>query len=58
MNDFDKLQKVFPKLPLNVKEDIEKRLTDWLTSGGSLGDPYVGQQLRYAENVIKSMENK
>lgn len=35
-------------LPLRVIHDIDKRITDWLALGGTLEDPYVKQQFRYA----------
>ena len=44
------------KLPTHVQEDINKRMSDWLESGGTLEDPYIQQQYRYAENVLNSAE--
>ena len=43
---------VYYDLPLDVIQDIDKRITDWLASGGTLEDPYVKQQFRYAENYL------
>ena len=45
-------------LPLRVIHDIDKRITDWLASGGTLEDPYVKQQFRYAEKVVESLNKK
>lgn len=45
-------------LPLRVLHDIDKRITDWLASGGTLEDSYVKQQFRYAEKVIESLNKK
>lgn len=36
-------------IPTAVLEDINKRIIDWLASGGKEEDPYIQQQLRYAE---------
>ena len=41
------------KLPVVVIKDIEKRITDWLATGGSEDDPYIRQQFRYAENFLR-----
>lgn len=41
------------KLPVEVIRDIEKRITDWLATGGSKDDPYIKQQFRYAENFLR-----
>lgn len=41
------------RLPAEVIRDIEKRITDWLATGGSEDDPYIKQQFRYAENFLR-----
>lgn len=41
------------RLPVEVIRDIEKRITDWLATGGSKDDSYIKQQFRYAENFLK-----
>lgn len=41
------------KLPVEVVRDIEKRITDWLATGGVEDDPYIKQQFRYAENFLR-----
>lgn len=46
------------KLPLEVLQDIDKRIGDWLASGGKEDDPYVWQQLRYAQGVSELMERR
>lgn len=46
------LNKYTDYLPTAVVEDINKRVTDWLCSGGSVKDPYIKQQLRFAESVL------
>jgi hypothetical protein len=49
-----RLNKIAHKLPLFVLQDIHKRIGDWLASGGSEEDPYIEQQLRYAERFVKN----
>jgi len=39
-------------LPTAAVRDIEKRITDWLASGGSAEDDFIKQQFRYAENLL------
>jgi hypothetical protein len=47
------LNKNLNKLPIQAIEDINKRITDWMScEGNSIDDPYIKQQLRYAENLI------
>ena len=41
------------RLPVEVVRDIEKRITDWLATGGNEDDPYIKQQFRYAENFLR-----
>lgn len=38
-------------IPVEVIQDIDKRISDWLASGGKREDPYIKQQFRYAERV-------
>lgn len=45
-------------LPAPVIQDIDKRISDWLASGGSIEDSYIKQQYRYAENVINFYLNR
>ncbi|MGG3920998.1 DUF6877 family protein [Geobacillus thermodenitrificans] len=48
-----RLNEIAHKLPLLVLQDIHKRIGDWLASGGREEDPYIEQQLRYAERFVK-----
>lgn len=41
-------------LPFEALQDIDKRIGDWLASGGSYDDGYIKQQFRYAERFLKS----
>lgn len=50
------LSKVPNEVSLLVLTDINKRITDWLSSGGKEEDPYIEQQVRYAENIAKAYE--
>ena len=46
------------KLPIAVWEDINKRIMDWIASGGKEEDQYVQRQIEYAEKVHRLMEGK
>lgn len=50
----DDLYSNLNKLPSIVVQDIDRRITDWLASGGKNTDAYIKQQFRYAENVMNS----
>lgn len=52
----EKLQEIYTFLPLEVMQDIDKRVGDWLASGGGEDDSYIYQQLRYAERIIDLLE--
>lgn len=53
INTIDDLNKNLNKLPTEAIADIDKRITDWMSQEGtSINDPYIKQQLRYAENLI------
>lgn len=52
-NPIREIAKIAHQLPLAVLQDINKRITDWMASGGKEDDPYIEQQLRFAQNVIK-----
>jgi len=41
-------------VPHEVLVDIDKRIGDWLASGGSYDDGYIKQQFRYAERFLKA----
>lgn len=58
MNPILEIYALGPKLPFEVLVDIDKRIGDWLLSGGKHDDPYVWQQLRYAQGVSELMERR
>lgn len=41
-------------VPEYVLNDINKRITDWLASGGTMEDDYIKQQYRYVERYLNS----
>jgi len=51
MNPLEEINKLAHLLPLEVLQDIDKRVTDWLAAGGEDNDSYIKQQLRYARHV-------
>ncbi|MEW9167009.1 DUF6877 family protein [Bacillus pacificus] len=53
MTYLQQINEISSKLPLWVLQDIDNRVRDWLASGGDENDPYIGQQLRFAQNYLK-----
>lgn len=49
----DRLSELADQLPFEVIIDIKTRMGDYVLSGGKLNDPYMWQQIRFAENWIK-----
>lgn len=58
MGPIEKLNAIAHKIPIVALEDINGRIKDWIVSGGKESDPYIHQQLRYAENIINYQEDK
>lgn len=58
MSAMDKLASISHLLPLAVLEDVNQRCGDWLATGGNEDDPYIHQQLSFANNYIKFQEGK
>ncbi|MED1787602.1 hypothetical protein P4V47_08790 [Brevibacillus laterosporus] len=54
MTYLEQLNKIAGHLPLDVLLDINQRIGAWLASGGKEDDPYIQQQLRFAERFLKS----
>jgi len=57
-NYLNEIAKISTQIPFEVLQDIDKRCTDWIASGGKESDPYIKQQLTYAKNVKERMINK
>lgn len=62
MNYFERISIALDKLPneiaLKVGTDIDKRIADWLSTGGKEDDGYIMQQVIYAESVVVVYEKK
>ena len=41
-------------IPPHILEDVNKRITDWLASGGNIEDNYIKQQLDYLDKIVKT----
>ncbi|PPB10888.1 DUF6877 family protein [Brevibacillus laterosporus] len=54
MTYLEQIAKITGQLPLEVLLDINQRIGDWLASGGKEDDPYIQQQLRFAEGFLES----
>lgn len=54
INNIDDLINNAHKIPFAALQDIDKRIGDWLASGGNYEDGYIKQQFRYAENIINA----
>nr|WP_187351576.1 DUF6877 family protein [Brevibacillus laterosporus] len=52
MSYLEQINKIAGKLPLEVLDDFNKRIGDWFASGGKEDDPYIQQQLRFAERFL------
>lgn len=54
MNALHEIIQISHKLPLTVLQDINQRIGDWLAMGGKEDDPYIEQQLRFAQRFVVS----
>ncbi|WP_278250690.1 DUF6877 family protein [Pseudogracilibacillus auburnensis] len=41
MSPIQEINKLANQLPLEILQDINKRITDWLATGGNADDPYI-----------------
>lgn len=41
-------------IPLSVLQDVDKRISDWLATGGKEDDPYIQRQIKYLKRVEKA----
>lgn len=55
-NPIEEITSIAHLLPIEVLEDVNKRIGDWLASGGIDNDPYIYQQLRFAKRFVKDGE--
>lgn len=53
ISPMEKIIRLAPQLLLEVLQDINQRIGDWLASGGNEDDPYIEQQYRYAKRFVK-----
>lgn len=53
VNPMEEITRISNRLPLPVLQDIDKRIGDWLASGGKETDAYIEQQLRFAQRFIE-----
>lgn len=51
---FRALEKLPDSIAMPALKDITNRISDWLSAGGNADDPYIAQQVRYAENLAKN----
>lgn len=46
------ISKLSCELPVPVLEDVNKRITDWIASGGKEDDSYIKRQYEYCIRVL------
>lgn len=56
MKPIEKINELADRIPAVALEDINHRISDWISSGGKESDPYIHQQLRYTENIVAQQE--
>ncbi|HGM1518742.1 TPA: DUF6877 family protein, partial [Clostridioides difficile] len=39
-------------IPFGILSDVDRRICDWMATGGNEDDAYIKQQYRYVENFI------
>ncbi|HCD07674.1 MAG TPA: hypothetical protein DEQ50_05320 [Lactobacillus sp.] len=55
LNAWEKVQDL---LPVQVRDDLYHRMTDWMMMGGKFGDRYMWSQIDYANKVIENQNKK
>lgn len=55
MSPINEIAKIAHQIPFEALRDINQRVGDWLAGGGNEDDPYIHQQLRYAQNWLRRM---
>lgn len=60
INSIEEMSKAIRKhnVPLEVQQDVNQRITDWVSMGGSIDAPYLKQQFRFVENFINSKRKR
>ncbi|WP_077301503.1 DUF6877 family protein [Virgibacillus pantothenticus] len=58
MSPLEELYQIAHKIPMQVLMDIDKRITDWIATGGNENDPYIEQQVRFAKRFVKENQNE
>ncbi|ASN69154.1 hypothetical protein 7F23_41 [uncultured Caudovirales phage] len=53
-NPLEEITSIAHQMPTPVLSDINKRIGDWLASGGKETDPYIEQQLRFAKGFVEA----
>lgn len=43
----------FGHIPLEALEDVSKRISDWIASGGKEEDEYIQRQIQYLERLAR-----
>ncbi|PIJ97971.1 hypothetical protein CTN02_11350 [Lysinibacillus sphaericus] len=56
MTPLYELHQIACELPISVLVDVKQRIGDWLASGGKETDPYVKQQVVYAQKVYQAIK--
>lgn len=55
MSPINEIAKIAHQIPFEALRDINQWVGDWLAGGGNEDDPYIHQQLRYAQNWARRM---
>lgn len=58
MNPIKEIAKLSNQIPLEALQDIHRRIADWLAGGGHADDPYIHQQLRYAQHWARRNQSE
>ena len=61
MNEFVKLYDILlhdTEIPHHYKNDVIKRVNDWIKAGGKTTDNYIKNQYNYLLRVREMIENK
>lgn len=60
ISNIEEMMKAVKKynVPYEVVKDVDQRITDWRSMGGSIDAPYIQQQFRFVENFINSKQRR